>query len=142
MRSSLQFVLVVTLAMLTLSGCSSLSTAKKLGSEARAYQNLGWIKVIENDQSPMSGYQRLMDELSINPPTLEAFIDHKGLPAYLRVTGGRMWGYDLAYCEEGKIYRFGGMLLKLIDIYHYSDYRGVFPKEMRTDFSKCSEGQD
>ena len=28
----------------------------------------------------------------------EAFIDHKGLPAYLRVTGGRMWGYDLAYC--------------------------------------------
>ena len=140
MTRSTKVLFLIGLALLILSGCSSLSTAKKLGSEARAYINLGWIKVVENDQALMSGYQRLIDELSLNPPTLEPFIEKKGLPAYLKVTGGNWWGYELAYCEEGKIYRFGGMMLELQDIYHYSEYRGVLPREMRNDFSKCSGG--
>ena len=68
MRRVLGVTLLMTVAIFTVSGCSSLSTAKKMGSEARAYINLGWIKVIENDRSPMSGYQRPMDEISLNTP--------------------------------------------------------------------------
>ncbi len=130
------FLIVVAI---TVSGCTSLSTAKKMGSEASAYIDLGWIKVIENDRSPMSGYQRLMDELSLNPPVLKPFIAEKGLPAYLKVTGGTWWGYDLAYCEEGKIYQFGGMMMELKAIVDYTSYRGWLSGELISDFKKCAE---
>lgn len=131
--------LLMTVAIFTVPGCASLSTAKKMGSEARAFIDLGWIEVIENDRSPMSGYQRLMDELSLNPPTLKSFIASKGLPAYLRVTGGKWWGYDLAYCEEGKIYRFGGMMLELKVSGKYTNYPGKLPHKLLSDFKKCGE---
>jgi hypothetical protein len=139
MTRALGFTVLMTLAIFTVPGCASLSTAKKMGSEARAYINLGWIKVIENDRSPMSGYQRLMDELSLNPPVLKPFIAKKGLPAYLRVTGGSWWGYDLAYCEEGKIYQFGGQMLELKGIVNYTNYPGKLSDELFSDFKKCIE---
>ena len=138
MKSALPVILLVAAAAFTLPGCSTLATAKKMGAEAQTYISLGWIKVIENDRSSRSGYQRLMDELSLNPPVLKPFVADKGLPEYLRVTGGKWWGYELAYCEEGKIYRFGGRMLELEQIYDYTDHPGKLPREFLSDFKRCA----
>ncbi len=138
MRVAIRAALLVTVTLFAVSGCGKMATAKKMGSEAQAFIELGWIRVIENDRAPMSGYQRLMDELSLDPPVLKPFVEKKGLPDYLRVTGGKWWGYHLAYCEEGRIYRFGGMMLELKEVGDYTNYPGRLSAELVRDFKQCA----
>ncbi|MCP3852721.1 MAG: hypothetical protein GY694_21215 [Gammaproteobacteria bacterium] len=78
-------------------------TAFQIGSQTKAYKEMGWLKVDPNENTLKSGYKRL-EMVASDHKGIKKFLMKEGMPDYLKVV--ELWRLLLAYPINGIIYEF------------------------------------